>query len=697
MLRRAMAEAGLHETGEDDLVDTVLLLASELCDNATLHAGTEFEVDLSISPDEVLVGVTDHGAGPLELYLAQPRPRFGRAATHGRGLMLVEQLATAWGTRHERDGRHRTWFSLARGVPVDSAEADDDRIATDQTFTANERTGTNDEGPGARASSDGDRAAPPVPGVTDPSPEWPDTDQVRRLLHVPAALSVRLDMPELVAELARRLREVLRADGVTVEVDHGDGSGAIPLAQDGADPSSLPGTPFVEIPLPLTAPLRGILRILAGTGSAVAPELAELTAQRMALAVEMDWLRGADLRRRAWMAYLADASELFGQSMDVELVVTLVPQVVVPRLGQWCAVHLLDEAGQLQLAALTHATDDTIPDLRAALDPSPPPELARQLSDILAGSAAPAWFSEPTDGIAIGLTARAQPLGALVVGRPTQRPHTPEDVALVGDIARRASLAIDNARTAAAHIATSQALQQALLPRALPAAPGVEFAAEYLPASAGSDVGGDFYDVLNIDATHWLASVGDVCGKGARAAARTGMVRDVLRVLIREGRSLTRAVELLNDVMMDVADPSQFCTLALARISRAGKDQPPGLTVELVLAGHPQPVLVRADGRTELIGQYGTAVGLTNEVRLAATRHHLAVGDTLLAYTDGVTERRAGREQFGPERLLAAAGPAAGQSAPRLIATVRSAVQAFSTDPRSDDIALLAIRAGQPS
>jgi anti-sigma regulatory factor (Ser/Thr protein kinase) len=121
MLRRAMAEAGLHETGEDELVDTVLLLASELCDNATLHAGTEFEVNLSISPVEVLIAVTDHGAGPLELYLAQPRPRFGRAATHGRGLMLVEQLATAWGTRHERDGRHRTWFSLARGVPADSA------------------------------------------------------------------------------------------------------------------------------------------------------------------------------------------------------------------------------------------------------------------------------------------------------------------------------------------------------------------------------------------------------------------------------------------------------------------------------------------------------------------------------------------------------------------------------------------------
>ena len=663
MLRRAMVEAGLDPVGDEDLVDTVLLLASELCDNATLHAGTEFEVELSITAEEVRIGVTDHGAGPLEVYLAQPRPRFGRAASHGRGLMLVEQMATSWGTRHGRDGSHQTWFCLARVHQAGTVEA------------------------------------LPLADPSEPLPEWPETDQVRRLLHVPAAVGVRLDMPVLVAELARRLREVLRADGVAVQVDHGDGSGSVRLAQDGADPSApsdaRPGVSLVEVGLPLTAPLRGTLRIMPGTGSSVAPEIAELTAQRIALAVEMDWLRSADLRRRAWMAYLADASELFGQSLDVELVVALVPQVVVPRLGQWCAVHLLDDTGQLRLAALTHAADDTIPDLRAALDPTPPEELGRQLSDILAGSAAPGWFSEPTDGIAVGLAARARPIGALVVGRPAQRPHTPEDVALVGDIARRASLAIDNARNTAAHVATSQALQQALLPRALPAAPGVEFAAEYLPASAGSDVGGDFYDVLELGSTSWLVSVGDVCGKGARAAARTGMVRDVLRVLVREGRSLTRAVELLNDVMMDVADPSQFCTLAVALVTRAGEGDAPGLNVELVLAGHPQPVLVHADGHTELIGEYGTAVGLTTELRLHATRHHLAVGDTLLAYTDGVTERRAGREQFGPERLLIATGTAAGQPGPQLIATVRAAVETFSSSPRSDDIALLAIRAGQ--
>ena len=659
MLRAGLAEAGLHQGEEDhELADTALLLASELCENALLHAGTEFELALTVTDQEVTVTVTDYGSGPLEMHLAQPRPRFGRAATHGRGLMLVQRLSTSWGTRHDHGGRHQTWFCLARGGSV-----------------VEERE--------------------PTPVPPRPLPEWPDSEQVRQLLHVPATLGNQLDVPVLVSELVRRLREVLQARGVAVEVDHGDGSGVFTLAVDGVDPASQPGALVLEVGLPLTAPLRGGLRILPGSEGAASAEIAELTALRVALVVEQDWLRNADMRRRAWMAYLADASELFGQTMELPLVVALVPQVVVPRLGQWSAVYLTSDTGRFALSTLTHADDDVIPELRAALDPLPPAELNRQLRDISPGSTAPTWFSEPTDGVAISLTARGQAIGVLLVGRPATRGHTNEDIALIGDIARRASLAVDNAQTTTAHVATSQALQQALLPRALPREPGLEFAAEYLPASAGSDVGGDFYDVLTLGPTRWLASIGDVCGKGARAAARTGTVRDVLRVLIREGRSLTDAIELLNEVMMEAADPSQFSTLAAALISRPAPGEAPGLAVELVLAGHPRPVLLRADGSASLIGEYGTAVGLIRRLTLVSAEYRLRPGDTLLTYTDGVTERRRGREEFGPDRLLAAVSSAAGAPPKKLIAAVRTAVEAFSNGRTRDDIALLAIRASR--
>jgi len=536
---------------------------------------------------------------------------------------------------------------------------------------------------------------------------------VHRLLHLPPALAGRLDADALVAELARRLREVLDAETVLVEVDEGDGGGARTVALAGPDPGPRvgrggtggPDAPALLVALPTTAPLRGRLAVLPRPGAAApsdAADLAELVAHRVAMAVESAWLREVDQRRRAWMAYLADTSELLGQSLDVELTVAVVPQVVVPRLGAWCAVHLVDDAGRLSLAALTHADEDRLPELRAALEPGRglgrSPELRSGLASLVAGAVGPVRFTVPTDGVAVPMTAHGVTLGALTVGRPLDRTHGPEDGALIADVARRAAQAVHNAQVTAAHVRVSQALQRALLPRALPSVPGLELAAEYLPASTGSDVGGDFYDVYAVgddggNATSWLVAVGDVCGTGAAAAARTGLLRDVLRVLVREGRQLTRAIELLNDVMLESGDPLQFATLAAVLVTVREPGPEPVIDLQLVLAGHLQPVLVHPDGRVEQVGRHGTAVGLVDRLDLTCTSHTLTDGDALLLYTDGVTERRRGDEQFGTERLLRASGAPAGRPAARLVGAVRTALGRFSADPHDDDIALLALRA----
>ncbi|HET9254085.1 MAG TPA: GAF domain-containing SpoIIE family protein phosphatase, partial [Pseudonocardiaceae bacterium] len=395
------------------------------------------------------------------------------------------------------------------------------------------------------------------------------------------------------------------------------------------------------------------------------------------------------------MTYLADISHLLGQSLDVESTIHLIPQVVVPRLGQWCAIHLSDPAGKITLAALTHTDENAIPELRAALDPRG--GLSHALRTQLrqqATMASPIWFHHPTHGAAVPLLGARRQLGILSAGRPADRAHTAEDITLLTDIARRAGTAIDNAIRSAHHHATSQALQKALLPRALPAADGIEFAADYLPATTGDDIGGDFYDVTTLRPGQWLAAIGDVCGKGPPAAARTGQIRDVLRVLTREGHPLISALTLLNDVMIDGAEPRQFCTLAAAHLQIAGPGQPPGLRCDLVLAGHEQPILIRANGTTELIGEHGTALGLINQLHLTATTHHLAPGDTLLAYTDGVTERRGPHGLYGTHRLLTAATPAT--TARDLITAVRASLEAYSEDPRTDDIALLAIHIPTP-
>jgi serine phosphatase RsbU (regulator of sigma subunit) len=121
------------------------------------------------------------------------------------------------------------------------------------------------------------------------------------------------------------------------------------------------------------------------------------------------------------------------------------------------------------------------------------------------------------------------------------------------------------------------------------------------------------------------------------------------------------------------------------------------LIVDLVLAGHEPPLLVRANGTAEFVGQSGTPLGILNQVTLYATRLHLAPGDTLLAFTDGVTERRGPEGLYGPHRLITAASATYLLSPAQLIATVRTSVQNFSNQKPKDDIALLAIRATTPT
>src|SRR5439155_15604170 len=131
---------------------------------------------------------------------------------------------------------------------------------------------------------------------------------------------------------------------------------------------------------------------------------------------------------------------------------------------------------------------------------------------------------------------------------------------------------------------------------------------------------------------------GDVCGKGAEAAAVTGTSRDLLRVLVQDGLELSAALRRLNKALLYHPSSSRFCTVALAQLHRVGGD----LRVRICLAGHPEPVMLRADGTTELVGIPGDLLGVLDddELSLSETEVNLAVGDSLVLYTDGITERR---------------------------------------------------------
>jgi phosphoserine phosphatase RsbU/P len=613
---RRIVAAILREAGMASLLDDAVLLTSELSENAIMHAGTGFELDISLDDSSVTIGITDHGATAMELRRSTPSDR---ANTHNRGLVLVDELASAWGSRHSSAG-HQVWFTIRQAKEPDQP-----------------------------------------PASRTPAAEWPDLPTARWLLHLPWRSAGVMSLPAQVAELLRRLCDVLGADGASVAVDHGDGERV--LASQGE-----PAADALTVPLPLSAPRKGRLRVQVRQG---AEEIVELGAARIALAVESDQARVADRDRWAWMTFLTEANELLGNSLDVTLTASVVPQIIVPRLGRWCAVHLVDEQGRLELAALTHADETALPALAARLRVELPARI---------------------DGLTVPFRLGQKTIGSLSVGRPAGRPHTPEESMLISEVARRAAQALDNAQRGTALATTAQALQQALLPRALPVLDWVRFAAAYLPISAGADVGGDFYDVVPVDADRWLIAVGDVCGNGPKAAARTSVVRDVLRVLIRDGQPLWRAVQLLNDLMLEARSPEQFATVALALVSRNGA----GIAVDLVLAGHERPILARTGGGVELIGRHGSAVGLVSSFAVHPTRHRLDPGDSLVFYTDGIIERRRGDEQFGQDRLASAVAGAAGAPADEVVTTLLAAMHDFAPDANRDDIVIMVVQVPEP-
>lgn len=653
VVRTVAAAAQLTE-----VLDEALLLTTELVTNAVVHAGTDLTVEITADGDGLTITVLDTLAGPL----VGP----GNATLddeRGRGLLLVDRLASRWGTIHHPAGKG-VWFRLdRRGTarePGRAAEPGPDAVAT----TPGIRTDSTQTG----STTAGDSAG---------GEPWPTVDPVAALGQLTDA-----DVPEQLDDLLRRLAGATGASTAVVLVDENDGPGPRAVATFGPSPTTAGLEAVAEggtrVPLRLTRPWRGELVLHP---PAKGP-LVSLAAERIGLLLENHRLRRADLVRRSWLTFLAEAGDLLAQSLDMQLTYALIPRLVVPRLGLWCAVHMLDEAGELRLLASAHSDESSVPKLEGLLDGVLP-----QLLEALGlGSAVP--LATPAEGVGIALIARGQRLGTLAVGRDPDGRQGPDELAAIEDFARRAAVAIDNNRIYAERRAIATALQRSLLPPQLPEITGIDLGAEYVPAGAAVDVGGDFYDVVGLPDGRWLVVIGDVSGKGVPAAIVTGLVRDVTRVLVRDGRPLPETLTRLNETLVERGG-GRFCTLALAALGRRSNGV---LDVALHLAGHDQAVLVRADGATRLVGRCGTALGLLSTVRSPVELFTLEPGDMLIFSTDGVTERRHRGTLFGIDRLRREASALAGFPAEAVAARLRAAAVGFSPEPPRDDIAVLAVR-----
>ena len=688
---RAIVRSVLAEAGLDELLNEALLLTTELSTNAVEHAGTELDIEVVADHQGLTVTVSDFAAGRIEDVTARPRTDatdISQVSERGRGLLLVDHFASRWGTTHQPTGKG-VWFRLdcRTGDPAPTATGPDP-AGTGSSGVDPTRSGARSTPAGARSTSGpGSVLGPPAPTTPGSAPlvsTAPSAGAMSALMQVAPDPYADDPLPEFAADLLTRVGEMVGAAGGSVRLDRGDGAGEQLLARYGRQPR--PGDDLVRVPLAVNRPYSGELELDAAP-SAYAQPLAALMAERLSLHLENDRLRRADVRRQAWLTFLAEASELLAQSLDVELTMALVPQLVVPRLGQWCAVHTTDEWGRLRLAAASHADESVLPQLHKVLQETGPDSVQARLREASrTGSQVP--IGAPMDGFAVPLVARGQRLGTLAVGRHQRHRHDPDEVAVLEDVARRAALAIENARIHAERRRVAQTLQRSLLPPVLPVVDGIGFAAEYVPTGDDAEVGGDFYDVLPLPDGRWLMVIGDVSGKGVQAATVTGLVRDVIRVLVGDGKPLPEALSRLNETLLERGG-GRYCTLALAAIGRG----PDGhLDISLHLAGHDRPVLVRTNGRASLVGTGGTALGLLDTITSPSTDVLLGPGDALVFYTDGVTERRRGRDLFGTERLRDAAAPLAGYSAEVMAARLRSATIGFSAETPRDDIAILVLR-----
>jgi sigma-B regulation protein RsbU (phosphoserine phosphatase) len=236
----------------------------------------------------------------------------------------------------------------------------------------------------------------------------------------------------------------------------------------------------------------------------------------------------------------------------------------------------------------------------------------------------------------------------------------------------------------------SATLQTTLLPPDLPPVPGLEIAADYHVASI-DEVGGDFYDLFRLSGDAWGFFLGDVCGKGVIAAATTSLIRYTLRATAPHVGSLPAILENLNEVLNQrFGSDLRYCTIVFGVL--VPDTSGPGYSVTLASGGHPPALLLSADGTARYLptpgGQF---IGLLSRVDIATTTIRMSPGDTLLLYTDGLTEAHTVHpDRYGEEALLDFATALAPTSAPVAVRAVASLLDGFG-DGVTDDTAILAL------
>jgi PAS domain S-box-containing protein len=414
------------------------------------------------------------------------------------------------------------------------------------------------------------------------------------------------------------------------------------------------------------------------------------------------------MRSRERLDVLAEATFAMKAALDPEGELAALAQAVVPDFADVCRVYIFDPA-PLRTGAVSGRR--SITRVAAGMPPSPSTgdrfvfgaahpiavskHTATPILTVISTDPLPDWSSGRDQArwgrdiaansmLVAPVRARGEVVAALLFMSCGDRPpYTEDDLGLVGELADRASAAVDTAVTFQRSRQVSVALQSAMLSDP-PAHPGVEIEARYLPAAAELQVGGDWYDAFPLPGGDLAVGVGDVVGHDLRAAATMSQLRSMLRGLAHDSEAAPSEVVSRLDRVACGLDVTPFTTLIYARLSRRD-----GRTVfRWSNAGHPAPLLVEPGAPPRTLPGVDVVLGVDPTTERSDREVELPPGSTLILYTDGLVERRSDPDDLVPGALLDLVRDGVDLPLPAFCDhLVRG-----STADTGDDIAVLALR-----
>lgn len=544
--------------------------------------------------------------------------------------------------------------------------------------------------------------------VTDRHHITAEKDQSLRLLEIVSSITEgaleALDTDRLVDEVLRRLLNAMSADLVVLK---SEGESRVVVSDNEAAALERPHggrSAIVMLNHFETAEFRlaGDVQALLQVGWAAPRDESEqdarvvsLVAERMSVVLASARLAQQRNETMRLSRALIEINEMIHSSLELDTLMDRVAQAAAEMLGVDAAVVLTPE-DSVSLRAVyqygldegftgrvfreeqlpTHARVADLGALRVIDDTLEEEDTNRELIEEL-GIRSELLVPLPGRGDAHGV------LGFYRLDEPA--PFSDAQVLFAQNLATSISLAIENARLYAAEHGVAENLQSAIikLPRTVL---GMRVAHEYRSASAmAGQVGGDFYDAFAIDGTHLGLLVGDVSGKGLEAAVLTSLVRNAVRAYAMDGDSPALAMAKTNRLMLAHTSGSTFATAVFAILDAETGE------FTYTNAGHPAGLLKRASGPVELLEANSPLVGAFDTFTYSQSAVTLSEGDTIVLYTDGVTDARRGSEFYGQERLEAATGELHADP-DTLVSGILRSVDEFADRSAPDDIALISVR-----